>query len=87
MVAAAKQAAISLPDSDQPPLMIRAPEAARLLGISLRHLKSLNSSGRLPGPIRLGKAACWRVEELRQWVEAGCPERTKWAAIQSAGPC
>lgn len=87
MVAAAKQPAIVLSDSDQPPLMIRAPEAARLVGISLRHFKSLNSSGRLPGPIRLGKAVCWRVDELRQWIQAGCPERTKWAVISLAGTC
>ena len=63
-------------------LALPAEEVARLLGISTRHLWSLNSSGRLPRPIRFGRAVRWNLEELRAWLAAGAPERTKWEEIR-----
>ena len=59
-------------------LALPAAEVARLLGISERHLWSLNSSGRIPSPIRFGRAVRWPVEELRAWLAAGAPERSTW---------
>lgn len=60
------------------PLAVDAAEAARLLGISLRHLRGLDASGRLPRPIRLGRAVRWSVAELREWLAAACPARDRW---------
>ncbi|MBD3672369.1 MAG: helix-turn-helix domain-containing protein [Planctomycetaceae bacterium] len=59
-------------------LLLPASEAARLLGISKRHLHTLNVSGRLPRPIRLGRSVRWNAEELRAWIAVGCPERKSW---------
>ncbi|MDC0307984.1 helix-turn-helix domain-containing protein [Planctomycetaceae bacterium] len=61
-------------------LLLPASEAARLLGISKRHLHTLNVSGRLPRPIRLGRSVRWNADELRAWIAAGCPERSRWEA-------
>lgn len=63
-----------------PPDRIAVPagEVAKLLQISERHLWSLNASGRLPRPIRFGRACRWPVEELRNWVAAGAPSRDVW---------
>ncbi len=46
-------------------LALPASNVAKLLGIPERHLWSLNSSGRLPRPVRLGRAVCWPVDESR----------------------
>jgi predicted DNA-binding transcriptional regulator AlpA len=37
-----------------------------------------HAAGRLPRPIKLGKLTKWRVAEIREWVEAGCPDRKTW---------
>jgi predicted DNA-binding transcriptional regulator AlpA len=64
------------------PLALAANDVAKMLGISERHLWALNSSGRLPRPLRLGRAVRWPVEELRAWLAAGAPERSRWEALR-----
>lgn len=61
-------------------LALPAADTANLLGISLRHLRALDASGRLPRPIRLGRAVRWNLAELRAWLDAGCPPRAEWEA-------
>ena len=65
-------------------LALRAKAAARLLGISERHLWALHSSGRLPTPVRLGRSVRWRRDELLAWLEAGCPSRDVWDPMPRA---
>jgi hypothetical protein len=38
----------------------------------------------LPRPMRIGRATLWRTEELRAWVDAGCPRREQWEIILRA---
>ena len=71
-------------DLDTSALLVSADAAARLLGVSRSHFYSLLSAGQVPSPVHLGRAARWRAEELRQWVQAGCPNREKWEAEKSA---
>ena len=59
-------------------LAIPATEVAKKIGISLRHLHKLNTTGRLPRPIRLGRSTRWPVDELRAWIAAGAPPRDEW---------
>ena len=63
-------------------LAVPAADAAKILGISERHLWSLNSSGRLPRPVRFGRAVRWSIEELRAWLAAGAPERSRWESLK-----
>ena len=60
--------------------------AAQLLGISESHLYALKRTARLgPAPIRLGRCCRYRVAELVDWVNAGCPARTRWQAMRGGG--
>ena len=62
-----------------------ASDVAKLLGISLRHLHGLNSNGRLPRPVRLGKSVRWPVDEIRAWLAAGAPPRDRWERLREGG--
>jgi len=59
-------------------LLIDAPKAAGLLGISEAHLWNRLAAGSIPRPVKIGRRALWRVEELRDWIAAGCPENWRW---------
>ncbi|MHC4402232.1 MAG: helix-turn-helix transcriptional regulator [Planctomycetota bacterium] len=63
-------------------LALPAARVAKLLGISQRHLWALNSTGRLPRPIRLGRAVRWDLQALKDWLAAGAPERSHWEAMR-----
>ena len=65
-------------------LVVRAKELAHLLGVSLVHIRRLDSAGKLPKPVRLGNCVSWRRGEIEEWLEAGSPNRDKWMAIQTA---
>jgi len=56
------------------PCLIAAADLARLLNVSTRTLWRLRSAGQLPQPVRLGGVVRWRLEEIRQWIGAGCPK-------------
>jgi predicted DNA-binding transcriptional regulator AlpA len=66
------------------PILVDASGVARLLSIGRSQVFRLNSAGRLPMPIRKLGARCprWRVDELRDWVAAGCPDRATWQNTQ-----
>jgi len=64
------------------PLAISARELARLLDVSLRQVWRLNSTGKLPKPVRLGGSVKWRRDEIVAFVEAGCPDRQTWEAMR-----
>jgi excisionase family DNA binding protein len=59
-----------------------AEELATFLGVSKRHVNSLNASGRLPKPVRLGRAVRWSADEIRAWFAAGAPSRDKWEKLK-----
>jgi predicted DNA-binding transcriptional regulator AlpA len=64
-------------------LALAAVDAAAVLGISRAQFWKLHSSGRLPAPVYLGtKAPRWRLDELRRWLDAGAPERSRWEKIR-----
>lgn len=56
--------------AEQPePLLVDAPEAARLLGVSQRTVWTYANTGRIP-TIRFGKRVKFSVEALRAWIAA-----------------
>jgi len=59
-------------------LLIDIKEIAKLLDVSERTISSMQASGRIPAPIRIGRSVRWGYEEIRAWVQAGCPARAKW---------
>ena len=54
-------------------LLIAAEEVARLMGISERTLWRLLSAGKIPKPLHVGRSARWRLAEVREWIDRGCP--------------
>ena len=65
-------------------LALDATDVANLLKVSKRHVANLNASGRLPKPIKLGRAVRWLRPELTEWLAAGAPRRDQWEAIKGA---
>ncbi len=64
-------------------ISIPASKVAELLAISERHVRKLNSEGRIPRPISLGRCVRWSVEELSRWQTAGAPVREVWEKMNS----
>jgi prophage regulatory protein len=60
------------------PLVVDARRLAKLLCAGIRTVRSWDSSGKLPAPIRIGGRVVWRVDEIREWLEAGAPCRDEW---------
>ena len=64
------------------PLLVDAKTAARLCGLGKTAWYALHAAGRIPMPIRLGRAVRWNADELRGWTAAGCPARDRWEAMK-----
>ncbi len=60
--------------TDTVPVLLTAEEVAAMLGISERTLWRLLSAGDVPRPVRFGRNTRWRLVEIRDWIEKGCPQ-------------
>ena len=58
-------------------LLISVSDVAEILGISERTIWRLVSAGTFFEPLRIGRCAKWRRNEIENWVESGCPKITK----------
>ncbi len=65
------------------PMLVDARGAGALCSKSERTWRTWDAQGLIPTAIRIGRSTLWRVDELRDWVDAGCPERTIWHALRS----
>jgi predicted DNA-binding transcriptional regulator AlpA len=63
-------------------LLIDIKDLARMLSRSERTLWRDHAAGRIPRPIQLGGTTRWRIDEIREWVTAGCPDRATWEATR-----
>ena len=63
-------------------LLLRAEDAAALCSTSTRTWRTWGTIGKIPRPIHIGRIPFWRYDELKAWVEAGCPNRVTWDAIR-----
>lgn len=58
------------------PVLVDAPTAAAMVGVSERWWAELVRTGQAPAPVRLGRRALWSRAALEQWASGGCPPRT-----------
>jgi prophage regulatory protein len=65
-------------------LVVDAIELARLLDMSVRTIRRLDCSGKLPRPVRIGGAVRWLVADIEAWLAAGCPDRQRWEAMRGS---
>ena len=64
-------------DLGSAPLLLSIREVATALGCSVRHVRRLIDSGRMPRPLKLGALLRWRRAAIEQWIEGGCREPRK----------
>lgn len=64
-------------------LALTADEVAGVLGISRALVWKLHASGRLPRPVRFGRAVRWERRSLETWLAAGAPPRERWETMRS----
>ncbi len=72
----------NLRTDEYPSLTVNAKQAAKILNVSQRQLWRLNSTGRLPKPIRLGCCIRWVRTELEAFIQAGAPNRERWEQMK-----
>jgi prophage regulatory protein len=65
-------------------LLVPANVAGPMCGRSEASWWRDHAAGRVPAPVKLGGRTLWRVEELRRWVDAGCPSRAIWDALEKS---
>jgi predicted DNA-binding transcriptional regulator AlpA len=67
------------------PLAVDAKALAGLLGVCERTVRSMDSSGRLPKPLRLNdRSVRWVVAEVQDWLRAGAPDRKTWEVLKES---
>ena len=66
------------------PLLIDVKSLAKMLSCSVRSVWRLNSSGKLPKPVKIGRSVKWNYQMVRTWVEMGCPDRATFEARSQA---
>jgi predicted DNA-binding transcriptional regulator AlpA len=60
-------------------LLIDVKMLAKLLAISKSMLWHLHAVQALPAPIRIGRLNRWKLAEIIEWIEAGCPPQSHWS--------
>lgn len=69
-----------MPTQPENPLAARMLDVrgvATLLGCSARHVYRLADAGRMPLPVKLGALVRWNLQDLEDWLAAGCPSIRK----------
>ena len=54
-------------------LLMNAAEVAKALNVSERSIWRLLSAGKMPRPVRIGGSTRFRVRDIENWIDAGCP--------------
>ena len=64
------------------PLAVGAKQLAGMLSLSLRTIRGLDAAGKLPRPVAIGNRRLWVVSQIRDWLEAGTPDRATWERMK-----
>lgn len=80
---------LATPATELPILAVSAQQLARMLGLSLRTVRTMDAAGKLPRPVRFnGHAVRWVLDGpkgIQAWLTAGAPDRTAFEASQEEG--
>lgn len=55
-------------------MLLKDSDVAARLNVSRRQVWKLLAGGKLPQPVRVGGSVRWREDDLRAWIDAGCPQ-------------
>lgn len=59
-------------------LLIDVKTTAKLLNVSERMVYRLADQQAAPRPVKLGSLVRWRLAEIIEWVDSGCPSKWQW---------
>ena len=69
-----------------PPLLLDAQAIAAMLSVSLRHVRALDATGRLPRSITLGRSRRWRCESCATGARPAARRATAGRGPRSRRP-
>jgi predicted DNA-binding transcriptional regulator AlpA len=69
-----------------PPRYLRTPDAARIVGLSIRTLEKHRIYGTGPRYSKLGGRVVYKLEDLQSWVERGAKASTSDPGIGTVLP-
>jgi len=64
--------------------LVSADTLGTMLSLSKRTIHRLNSSGKIPAPIRIGGSVRWSESTIAAWLQAGAPDRKTFEAMQES---
>lgn len=65
------------------PMLLNDKQLSAVLNVSVAHIRALDSAGKIPRAISLGKSRRWSTDEVRSWTRAGCPSRLEWMQMRA----
>jgi predicted DNA-binding transcriptional regulator AlpA len=74
-------APIGEPGPEPPALLMTVDDLARELRTSGKTITRMEQSGRLPRPIKVGRAKRWSRQTIVAWIASGAPSRRDWEAF------
>jgi predicted DNA-binding transcriptional regulator AlpA len=63
-------------------LLIEVKTTAKLLNVPERMVYRMADQKLAPGPVRSGALVRWRLTEIIEWVDSGCPSRWQWPRLR-----
>ena len=55
--------------------LLNAEAVGEKLSLSKRTVFRLDSSGKIPAPVRINGSVRWIDSDIEQWISLGCPDR------------
>jgi excisionase family DNA binding protein len=62
--------------------LLTAKALSEMLSLSKRTVFRLNSSGRIPAPVRIGGSVRWRQSDIEKFISLDCPDRESFEAMR-----
>jgi prophage regulatory protein len=62
--------------------LLTAKALGQILNLSKRQIFRLNSSGKIPAPLRIGGSVRWANSTIQSWIDMGCPDRQVFEAMR-----
>lgn len=62
--------------------LIKAETVGKRLAVSKRQVFRLDSSGRIPEPVRIGASVRWRQSDIQRWIDLDCPDRKTFESMK-----
>ena len=62
--------------------LLTAKSLGQMLSLSKRQIFRLNSSGKIPAPVRIGGSVRWAESTIAKWLATGAPDRKTFETMQ-----